>query len=424
MKEDLIKKIFVASSSTFMEPQLFWFLVLTVPMKRELQVILDGLYDIQDSESDQEFSINAEELFSSLSLESRIDYDAFLEYILSEHFAFQELNLHRSPRVIPLLETDKCRVMAHLWLDSVADLHTHEWSGAFQIVSGTAVHCQYQFEPVDVIDDLLHIGNLKYIDSSSLGSGDIIRVLPGFKMVHGICHLPRPSLAISIRRRSSKYNSAYDISGNVAMPTAATPGDVKNFVTLVAASHAFSAEKGMNSTLNILRSNPPYTNFVFLRRLGQLCVFSDEDYLKLLHQWGTCSKLNYKLSLSLLKQKRSQLFSLLWKYTQSLEQRFFLALVFLLPDRSTIKEAIKRLKKVDADGYISSQLKWPDGIFGSTMPPFVSEVAQSLYEFSGDTSKVYGNLSFEMQKIYDTQDFDEFCNVLVQSKCLEVLIDA
>lgn len=391
-------------------------------MKVVLEQMFKALCEVQNCISDDEFACKAESILQDLDLASQIDLSLFFDYIFSDDYAYQDLSPHRSGNIISLLETQKCKVMAHLWLDGVADLHTHEWSGAFQIVCGSALQVTYRYQIENTLDKFF-VGSLDYIGTSMLRDGDSVRVVPGFELVHGISHLPRPSLALSVRRKSDHFNTAYDIRDTIAYPTKATPGYIKNLITLVVSSHAVSDLQGTEATRRVLKFCDLNTCFIFLKRLGETRLFTGDQYFGILEEWSHLSHENMLLASSLKAHYRNQDFLAIWQRIHDWEQRFFFSILHFLPDRDTIKREIRKIKNTNADDYILNHLQDEQGIFAELMSPLFSKVIHALYVFNGDIPEVFVHVFGKNRSSEEFHQFHDFCKSFLRSNDLEVLIN-
>lgn len=106
---------------------------------------------------------------------------------------------HRAPEIVALYEEPRFVINAHLWLDTYAVPHSHNWEGAFQVLVGESLYSTYRFEPTKIDEPSFKVGRVHTIDTCMLKPGDIRRVDAGLACVHSIFHVDRPSLNVSIR---------------------------------------------------------------------------------------------------------------------------------------------------------------------------------------------------------------------------------
>lgn len=109
--------------------------------------------------------------------------------------------LHYDPcdDVATLYSGPRLRIYAHLWLDSIVELHHHAWNGAYQVVAGSNVHARYRFHEERCVQRKLRLGHLECERVEQGKAGDTIAVVAGGQWIHGLAYNERPSLALSIR---------------------------------------------------------------------------------------------------------------------------------------------------------------------------------------------------------------------------------
>lgn len=85
------------------------------------------------------------------------------------------------------------------WLEGATAIHQHAFSGAFQVLTGSSIHCTYDFETTDKINSGMQLGNLALCQAELLGAGDIRLIRAGPSLIHGTFHLDRPTVTLVIR---------------------------------------------------------------------------------------------------------------------------------------------------------------------------------------------------------------------------------
>lgn len=90
-------------------------------------------------------------------------------------------------------------VDVYFWLDGTTDIHQHGFAGAFQVFTGSSIHCRYRFLQDRAINENFLIGRTILDDVELLSEGEIREIVPGREQVHSLFHLDRPSCTITVR---------------------------------------------------------------------------------------------------------------------------------------------------------------------------------------------------------------------------------
>jgi len=106
------------------------------------------------------------------------------------HFGNPPITLFNGPRFY---------IDVYYWLDGTTAVHQHAFCGAFQVLLGSSILCQYSFEEKRRINPHLLAGDINLETVELLGEGDIREILPGRQYIHSLFHLDRPSATIIIR---------------------------------------------------------------------------------------------------------------------------------------------------------------------------------------------------------------------------------
>lgn len=136
-----------------------------------------------------------------LELHRRIDPRELLQVIVSDGGIAAQFG---AEEVIPLHEDGRHGIYAHFWIDRIASPHTHNWYGAFQVLSGTSIHAEHAFDERGRIDADLRFGRLRVERAGVLGPGDVRPVHAFLPHIHSIFHIDRPSVSLSVRRNAPR----------------------------------------------------------------------------------------------------------------------------------------------------------------------------------------------------------------------------
>lgn len=108
---------------------------------------------------------------------------------------------HRSQDVAGLLSTAHFSVCLHTWVDGLAPMHHHAWSGAYQILQGISVEARYSFREDRRLAAGFSVGELSCHGIDELSPGATRLVEPGKSHIHTMSYIDQTSLTLSLRTR-------------------------------------------------------------------------------------------------------------------------------------------------------------------------------------------------------------------------------
>lgn len=161
---------------------------------------------------DTEFSSVAEQSFHDVNLANQLSAkDVLREFIPDDYYLPIKIDGHGSKDIIVLRKHGHFNVLAHLWTDDLAPLHCHTWGGAYQMIEGTSLGGQFDFEVTKELSHKYYLGNLETKNLNFFHAGHVQKVTAGFEYVHGLSYTTRIGCAISIRRPMMSANETYTI---------------------------------------------------------------------------------------------------------------------------------------------------------------------------------------------------------------------
>jgi hypothetical protein len=104
---------------------------------------------------------------------------------------------------ITLYNGPRFYIDVYYWLDGTTSIHQHGFSGAFQVLLGSSIHSQYDFEERQKINAHFSVGQIELNSVELLAEGDVRQILPGKQHIHSLFHLDRPSATVTIRTRQT-----------------------------------------------------------------------------------------------------------------------------------------------------------------------------------------------------------------------------
>lgn len=91
----------------------------------------------------------------------------------------------------------------NFWIDSSIAIHEHSFDGAFQVLSGSSMHTQYDFVEKARYNSYTYAGDLTAHDTEQLSPGDVRQIRAGAEFIHALFHLERPSSTVVVRTLES-----------------------------------------------------------------------------------------------------------------------------------------------------------------------------------------------------------------------------
>lgn len=90
-------------------------------------------------------------------------------------------------------------INVYYWLDGTTSIHQHSFTGAFQVLLGSSIHCRYSFREDKIINEHFSAGELTLEEVQLLKLKDVRMIRSGRNFIHSLFHLDRPSATITIR---------------------------------------------------------------------------------------------------------------------------------------------------------------------------------------------------------------------------------
>jgi len=95
-------------------------------------------------------------------------------------------------------------IQALTWIDGTTDIHQHGFDGAFAVAEGASLHVPYRFSLGEsTAEGHIVAGDLIMGQPEILRPGDVRPIDAGFRFIHALFHLERPTVTIVVRNESS-----------------------------------------------------------------------------------------------------------------------------------------------------------------------------------------------------------------------------
>ena len=141
----------------------------------------------------------AAEVLSNVNPAGVLRVSQILEYLAQPRHHASSWVSDNAAEDFTLFQGRDFSIYVHVWMDTLAQPHHHNWSGAYQIVSGESLTGFYSFHLKEQIDYQMAFGRLQTESVRLLDPGSVVKVTSGPSMIHGLQYLQKPGLAISIR---------------------------------------------------------------------------------------------------------------------------------------------------------------------------------------------------------------------------------
>lgn len=318
----------------------------------------------------------------------------------------------RQPRVAgqPLLTVywhPRFRVDLLFWTTSTAVIHQHAFCGAFGLLEGTSVISEYDFNLRRRVSNAMRLGDLVLRKVRLLRLGDVELIPPGEECIHTVFHLDFPSVSILVRttpdRDSGPTNEYY--RPHLCLDAFHVDANLERRCQLLKMLRITESSEYERIASLSIKQHDLLTSY---RILEEAWIGGDFD---LLSRLVAVAESKHGEDVQLIKavleeRNREILVSNLRRSITSWEHRFFLALLMVLPDRSSIFTMIKEhFPDVEAKTLVS---KWCHELSGATIGIefdgvnrfLVEEMlnGSSTSELETKLAEQYGQSEFATQK--------------------------
>jgi hypothetical protein len=150
------------------------------------------------------------------------------EFLLDDEQPFQTQSGFGQPEIIAY-DHPRFYIQLLFWLDGTTDIHQHEFSGAFHVMTGSSIHAHYQFNQKHVITPHLQLGDLHMKKIELLETGSTVPIISGTRCIHSLFHLETPSVTVVVRTQNDPGTSP---QFNYLPPHIALDPHLSDFLTM------------------------------------------------------------------------------------------------------------------------------------------------------------------------------------------------
>jgi hypothetical protein len=244
------------------------------------------------------------------------------------------------------------------WFHAAPGIHEHNFTGAFQVLSGSSVHASYAFDVAEEVHPQLQVGKTRLRSIELLARGDTRVILPHPQFAHALFHLEQPSTTIVVRLPS---DPAFSPAMLYLPPGLAMDGHFADR-SIALRRRALGAAVSMapihleRLTRQAIVGADPMALFSFLQTYANL----EKDERKKLSFFNevaeTHGPLVTQIRLALEEQHRMAAIVRRRQVIRSPELRFFLALMINCPDRRSVLDMVAR--RFPERGPVDAVMSW------------------------------------------------------------------
>lgn len=120
------------------------------------------------------------------------------EFLLSDEQPPQTQSGFGQPEIVAY-DHPRFYIQLLFWMDGTTDIHQHEFSGAFHVMSGSSIHAHFEFDKKHAVTPHLQIGDVRMKDIELLETGRTVPIISGRSVIHSLFHLDTPSITVVVR---------------------------------------------------------------------------------------------------------------------------------------------------------------------------------------------------------------------------------
>jgi hypothetical protein len=251
----------------------------------------------------------------------------------------------------------KFRVELLFWFESTTSIHEHAFSGAFGVVSGSSLHTQYNFETTHRPCPELATGALTLRSSDLLRRGASHPIEPGASYIHSLFHLDYPSVSIVIRTHEDRRHTPQMRYARPGLAEAEQydPYPHKAILAVLEAMGRISDALFARAAVSVIAEHDLLTAFRAARSVLRSSAAESVKKQVFERFAERDASLAHIMSEVVERQRRDGVLVAKRAEITDPEQRFLLALLLNIPDRSTILSLVSdRFPDVDPAHKVST----------------------------------------------------------------------
>jgi len=308
---------------------------------------------------DSTFPGVAGEVLASLNPASALTLSGIIEHVVAPPPGSPLMPAHPASGVFTLFSGPHFALRAHLWGQDIAPPHAHEWSGAFQLLSGASLNGDYTFDVERRFRSTLEIGALRLERCALHREGDVVEVPAGNELIHSVVHVEPGGLALSVRSVSNQAYSRTFMRPGVSITSSERDIDSQVKLKALHSAHELAPSLVDGALAALMQCGDP--------SLAYLALFeATQEGWELGEQTIAAARALYGASFGAIQASLSDLLA----YQQQVdlraqideqELRHFLATLYICEDREQVLTALAEYSpsddpKAQLGGYLTSLL--------------------------------------------------------------------
>ena len=104
--------------------------------------------------------------------------------------------------IIRIFGNEHISLNIHYWPEGITNCHCHQFSGAFRLIQGRALHLKWNFQQHRLLTDFMSEGELGLVSKDIIDSNQVELIQLGSdKMIHQLIYLERPTFTLVLRSK-------------------------------------------------------------------------------------------------------------------------------------------------------------------------------------------------------------------------------
>ncbi len=138
---------------------------------------------------------------------THVDLPEFMqEFLLNDEQPFQTQSGFGQPELVAY-DHPRFYIQLLFWMDGTTDIHQHEFSGAFHVMSGSSIHAHFEFNNAQAVTPYLQVGDVQMKEIELLETGRTVSIISGPRCIHSLFHLDTPSVTVVVRTQNDPGTS-------------------------------------------------------------------------------------------------------------------------------------------------------------------------------------------------------------------------
>ncbi len=237
---------------------------------------------------------------------------------------------------------DRFRIDVLFWHTATTGIHQHQFCGAFALLTGSSLHCRYEFNLERQLSEGLLLGTVELKNAELLKTGDAREIRGSSNLIHSLFHLDSPSVSVVVRTPDdARYAPEFEYKPpHLAIdPSNSNPATTKKMQLLRLLLRLKSPDYERMAKVALENSD---LRLAFLVLRQALVHHEDPD---LFDRLLTVARERHSLEVDLLLPSLHEEWRRSFVITQRAQvvdphHRFLLALLMNLPDRAAISKII------------------------------------------------------------------------------------